>query len=139
MRLLLNVLIACLAEKTSEHGGNAKMVPIRRETVSSSLHGASTQCADFLTGGTGADALLCLGRADYTTGTCDTYTFLKSERVGLPGDDLTIGLCGQHPNKDTSVSPLCIRFNPPWEVRKYHSETTGVRFEVESLIAVFLE
>ena len=57
--------------------GNAKISPIGGEAVSSNLHGASTECADLFAGGTGADAVLCFGQADDTSGTGDTHTLLK--------------------------------------------------------------
>ena len=89
VRLLLDMLAACLAEKMPQQSGNAKMSPIGGEAVSGNLHGASTDGADLLAGGTGADAVLCFGQADDTTGTDDTYTFLKERRPGSGGHAAT--------------------------------------------------
>ncbi len=89
MRLLLNVLTACLAKKMSEHGSNAKRTPIRGETVPGSLHSTGIPCADVLASGTGANAVLCLGQADDSTGTGNTYTFLNERGPGRGGHEAT--------------------------------------------------
>src|SRR5713226_3485100 len=47
MRLLLNMLAACLAEKMPQQSCNAEMSSIRGEAMSSNLHGASTEGADL--------------------------------------------------------------------------------------------
>src|SRR6266700_665519 len=51
MRLLVDMLAACLAEKMPQQSCNAEMSPIRGEAMSSNLHGASTEGADLLAGG----------------------------------------------------------------------------------------
>src|SRR6266704_6911230 len=89
VRLLLDMLAACLAEKMPQQSGNAKMSPIGGEAVSGTLHGASTEGADLLAGGTGADAILCFGQADDTTRTGDTYTFLDQRGPGSGGHAAT--------------------------------------------------
>ncbi len=97
VRPLLNMLAACLAVKTLQRSCNPKISSIGGEAVSGNPHSMSTEYIDLLAGGTGADAVLCFGQADDTSGIGDTHTLLKSERVGLPGEDLTMRLCGQHP------------------------------------------
>src|SRR5713101_7133651 len=63
VRLLLDMLAVCLAEKTAQQSGNAKMSLIRGEAMPGNPHSMSTECADLLAGGTGADAVLCFGQA----------------------------------------------------------------------------
>ncbi len=77
VRPLLNMLAVCLAVKTPQRSCNAKMSSIGGEAVSGNPHSMSTEYADLLGGGTGADAVLCFGQADDTSGTGDTHTLLK--------------------------------------------------------------
>ncbi len=89
VRLLLDMQVACLTKKTSQQSCNAKMSSIGGEAVSSNPHSMSTEGADLLAGGTGADAVLCFGQADDATRTGDTYTFLEEHGPGSGGHEAT--------------------------------------------------
>src|SRR6266567_8960534 len=89
VRLLLDMLAACLAEKMPQQNCNAEMSPIRGEAMSSNLHSMSTEGANLLAGGTGADAVLCFGQADDSTRTGDTNTFLEERGPGSGGHAAT--------------------------------------------------